>query len=153
MRLGTNFWKINKSYVIITSIRHSTWMTPPPGPSEQFRNSLGSCISFPSQSIMATSSSVHAGLVICERIWYLCTNIGAVKVPKEILKRKGKAHSKNLTSKCTDRQKGPLLYSGAERDNMSIHANWCYYLENLFRQGDYNDTDSSINFAVIFCSC
>lgn len=45
---------------------------------------------------------------------------------------------------------GPLLYSGTERDNMSIYANWCYCLEKCFGQGDYNDTYSSINSVSSF---
>lgn len=40
-----------------------TWITPPPQSPEQARNSLGRSNSFPSQSIIITSSSVQAGLV------------------------------------------------------------------------------------------
>lgn len=41
------------------------WMTPPPLPPEQARNSAGRSNILPSQSIITTSSSVHAGLAIC----------------------------------------------------------------------------------------
>jgi hypothetical protein len=41
-----------------------TWMTPPPFPPVEARNSLGNSSIFPSQSIITTSSSVHAGLAI-----------------------------------------------------------------------------------------
>ena len=40
-------------------------MTPPPFPPEQAKNSGGKSSNLPSQSIMTTSSSVHAGLAIC----------------------------------------------------------------------------------------
>lgn len=38
-----------------------TWITPPPDPLLQFKNSLGNPNSLPSQSHIITSSSVQAG--------------------------------------------------------------------------------------------
>lgn len=44
-----------------------TWMTPPPFPPLQAKNSLGRSNIFPSQSNIITSNSVQAGLAICNR--------------------------------------------------------------------------------------
>lgn len=41
-------------------------MTPPPGPSLQFKNSFGKSNNFPNQFIVTTSSSVQAGEEIQE---------------------------------------------------------------------------------------
>ncbi|KAJ8883624.1 hypothetical protein PR048_015476 [Dryococelus australis] len=48
-----------------TAVKRLTWMTPPPLPPEQARNSLGRSSILPNQSSIITSSSVHAGLAIC----------------------------------------------------------------------------------------
>jgi hypothetical protein len=43
-------------------------MTPPPFPPVEARNSLGNSSIFPSQSSITTSSSVQAGLAICNKV-------------------------------------------------------------------------------------
>ena len=56
----------DKEFSISSASQYFTWMTPPPLPPD--RNCSGSCNAFPSQSIITTSSSVHAGLAIYKQL-------------------------------------------------------------------------------------
>lgn len=51
----------------IKKLNIHTCITPPPGPSEQFKNSLGIFNSFPNQFKTKTSNSVQDGLVILSK--------------------------------------------------------------------------------------
>lgn len=52
-----------KHFGIVIKQFSLTCMTPPPLPGPQCRNSSGRASIFPNQSVVITSSSVHAGLV------------------------------------------------------------------------------------------
>ncbi len=56
----------DKEFSMPSASQYFTWMTPPPLPPD--RNCSGSCNAFPSQSIITTSSSVHAGLAIYKQL-------------------------------------------------------------------------------------
>lgn len=52
---------------LIYDVIERTWITPPPVPPQPDKNTAGKSNIFPNQSIITTSSSVHAGLAICKR--------------------------------------------------------------------------------------